>query len=134
MRAYLRLQNGKIQDYHVRFLEEQIDGVTAVFIDGFSNQLLDSELGAVIEWKVEGLAFLWAEGENPYQMMEQCAKIGLQLLNTGCRTRKERCYPEMFRLMHSSKLYSFQTDPKRFPNGLKACIDKMKSYGLTVGM
>lgn len=276
MRAYLRLQNGEIQDYHVRLLEEQIDGVTAVFIDGFSNQLLDSELGAVVEWKVDhmkrwmadyrhseywccpafgtevkdipmetqgliyekedgtfgvvlpvvseqykcvlsgnlegmlqanlfswyeklntckGLAFLWAEGENPYQMMEQCAKIGLQLLNTGCRTRKERRYPEMFeylgwcswdafeirvdekslldkceefkekkipvqwaiiddmwaevrdfygisykdrpemfRLMHSSKLYSFQADPKRFPNGLKACIDKMKSYGLTVGM
>ena len=41
---------------------------------------------------------------------------------------------EMFRLMHSSRLYSFKADPRRFPNGLKGCIDKMKEYGITVGM
>lgn len=42
--------------------------------------------------------------------------------------------PEMFRLMHSSKLYSFKADPIRFPNGLKGCIEKMNEYGITVGM
>lgn len=45
----------------------------------------------------------------------------------------ERC-PEMFDLMHSSKLYSFNADPKRFKNGLKHCIDEVKKYGIKVGM
>ena len=143
----------------------------------------------------KGLAFLWAEGENPFVLLEKCSKVGLKLLETGCRVRKERRYPEifeylgwcswdafeirvdekslldkcqefkekgipvkwaiiddmwgevrdfydisyenrpeMFRLMHSSKLYSFKADPIRFPNGLKGCIEKMNEYGITVGM
>lgn len=41
---------------------------------------------------------------------------------------------EMFRLMHSSRLYSFKADPMRFPNGLKQCIDKIKECGIAVGM
>jgi len=143
----------------------------------------------------KGLAFLWAEGENPYELLEKCAKVGLKLLGTGYRTRKERRYPEVFeylgwcswdafeirvdedsllakckefedknipvkwaiiddmwgevrdfygqeyadrmemiRLMHSSKLYSFQADPIRFPNGLKHCVEKMNEYGIKVGM
>ena len=143
----------------------------------------------------KGLAFLWAEGENPFALMEKCSKVGMKLLNNGCRVREERRYPElfeylgwcswdafqirvdedslvakcqefkekgipvkwaiiddmwgevhdfydtkyesrseMFRLMHSSRLYSFKADPRRFPNGLKGCIDKMKEYGITVGM
>lgn len=141
------------------------------------------------------LAFLYAEGENPYKMMSDCAKRGLELLNHGCRTREERRYPEMFEylgwcswdafqirvteddlvskcrefrdknipvkwaiiddmwgevhdfydapyddtsgmfeVMHSSKLYSFKADPKRFPNGLKHCVDEMKKFGMKVGM
>ncbi len=143
----------------------------------------------------KALAFLYAEGDNPAQLFEDCAKAGLALLGTGYRIRKERRYPgifeylgwcswdameirvneedllrkceefkeknipvkwaiiddmwaevhdfydrkymsrpEMFRLMHSSKLYSFKADPIRFPNGLKHCIDGMKDYGMTVGM
>lgn len=143
----------------------------------------------------KALAFLWAEGENPFALLDMCARVGLKLLGTGYRTRTERRYPEifeylgwcswdafeirvdedsllakcqefrdkkipvkwaiiddmwaevrdfynieyknrpeMFRLMHSSKLYSFHADPYRFPNGLKACIDKMRNYGITVGM
>ena len=41
---------------------------------------------------------------------------------------------EMFALMHSSTLYSFEAAPLRFPNGLKHCIDEMKKYGIEVGM
>ncbi len=40
----------------------------------------------------------------------------------------------MFSVMHSSKIRSFEADPKRFPNGLKDCLDKMKEYGLKIGM
>ncbi len=141
------------------------------------------------------LAFVYAEGENPYLLLEQCAETGMRLLNNGCRTRKERRYPELFeylgwcswdafeirvdeegllkkcrefkekqipvkwvilddmwaevrdfygmgyadrtemcRLMHASRLYSFRADPKRFPNGLKGCIEKLKEYGMAVGI
>ncbi len=143
----------------------------------------------------DALAFLYGEGENPYTLLKECTRVGLDLLNTGYRTREERRFPEifeylgwcswdameirvneddlikkcqefkdknipvkwaiiddmwaevhdfynqeyvnrteMFNLMHSSKLYSFEADPKRFPNGLKGCIDKIKDYGITVGM
>lgn len=276
LKAYLQLADGTKQESHVAVNTRWEDDVCAVYLDGFSQTLLDSECGAVIsflpdkiksfmaDWRhseywcspkfgtkaeeipdetqgliyekedgsygvilpvvseqykcvlqgaedgkihaklfswyeklnsCHALAFLCAEGENPYQMLEKCAKTGLKLLNTGCRTRKERRYPEMFEylgwcswdafeirvdeesliakcqefqdknipvkwaiiddmwaevrdfygmkydnrpemfdLMHSSKLYSFHADPKRFPNGLKGCIDKMKEFGLTVGM
>lgn len=141
------------------------------------------------------LAFVYAEGENPYLLLEKCAEAGMRLLNSGCRTRKQRRYPEIFeylgwcswdafeirvdeeglvnkcqefrekeipvkwvilddmwaevrdfygmgyadrtemcRLMHASRLYSFRADPKRFPNGLKGCIEKLKAYGMTVGI
>lgn len=143
----------------------------------------------------KALAVVWAEGEDPYALLEQCARVGLRLLGTGVRTRRERRYPElfeylgwcswdafeirvdedsllakcqefqdkgipvkwailddmwaevrdfygreystrpeMFRLMHSSRLYSFQADPIRFPNGLKACIEKINGYGVKAGM
>lgn len=145
--------------------------------------------------RINALAFLYAEGNNPFELLEKCAKKGAELLNNGLRTRKERRYPEifeylgwcswdafeirvtendlinkskefknknipvkwaiiddmwgevrdfynikykereeMFELMHASKLYSFQADPYRFPNGLKHCIDEIKSYDIKVGV
>ena len=276
MRAYLNLSNGERQDYHVRLSEKEVEDVHAVYIDGFSNCMLNADFGAGIEFEIQNvkrwmadyrhsefwcrpafgesfrevpeetqglvyekedgsfgvilpvvsenykcvlegagekvvraklfswyeklvdckaLAFVWAEGNNPYALLEKCAEVGLQLLGTGYRTRKMRRYPEifeylgwcswdafeirvdeksllakcqefkdkeipvkwaiiddmwaeirdfygieykdrpeMFRLMHSSKMYSFKADPYRFPNGLKGCIDKIKDYGITVGM
>lgn len=141
------------------------------------------------------LAFVFAEGENPYELLEKATAEAIKLLNNGCRTRAQRRYPEifeylgwcswdameirvneedllkkcdefkeknipvkwaiiddmwgevhdfygmkydnrpqMFDLMHSSKLYSFEADPKRFPGGLKGCIEKMNDYGIRVGM
>lgn len=41
---------------------------------------------------------------------------------------------EMFELMHASRLTSFEADPKRFPKGLKDCIERINAYGITVGM
>lgn len=184
------------------------DGTYGVILPVVSEQykcvLVGGEEGTVLaklfSWyeglvSCKGLAFLWAEGDNPYEMMEKCSEVGLKLLETGYRTRKERRYPEMFeylgwcswdafeirvdeesllakcqefqdkgipvkwaiiddmwaevkdfygmeyqtrpemfQLMHSSKLYSFRADPIRFPNGLKHCIDKIKEYGIKVGM
>ncbi len=144
---------------------------------------------------VKGLAFLHAEGDNPYTLLSDCAKTATNLLNNGCKTREDRHYPEvfeylgwcswdaftirvdeeslikkceefkeknipvkwailddmwgdvrdfydrdfdtrdeMFNIMKSSKLYSFEACKKRFPNGLKACIEKINEYDIKVGM
>lgn len=141
------------------------------------------------------LAFTYAEGENPYELLKECAALGVKLLGNGCKLRGERKYPEifeylgwcswdafeirvseqgitdkckefkekeipvkwaifddmwaevrdfwdkpydtrqeMFALMHSSRLYSYKADSRRFPNGLKACIDKVNQMGIKVGM
>ena len=48
-----------------------------------------------------------------------------------------KTYPtrtDMYYLMHASRLYSFQADPIRFPNGLKHCIEGMNEYGIRVGI
>lgn len=43
-------------------------------------------------------------------------------------------FKEMIDLMHVGKLYSFDADPKRFPNGVAGAIEKMKEFGLKVGV
>lgn len=166
-------------------------------LEGIDQTTIRAKLFSWYETLTEckGLAFLWAEGKNPYEMLAECARVGLDILGTGYRTREERRYPEIFeylgwcswdafeirvneksllekcqefqekkipvkwvilddmwaeirdfygieyadrqemiRFMHDSKLYSFHADPKRFPNGLKHCIDTIKEYGLKVGM
>lgn len=141
------------------------------------------------------LAFLSAEGDNPYKLLEDCTRFGLQLLGNGCKPRSRRRYPEIFeylgwcswdafqirvnedgliakcdefkekdipvkwvilddmwaevrdfwdreyrdagemmRIMHSSRLYSFNADPRRFPEGLKHCVEKINGYGISVGI
>ncbi|MBQ9117352.1 MAG: hypothetical protein IJY04_10035, partial [Clostridia bacterium] len=39
-------------------------------------------------------------------------------------------FMDMVRVMHASPLRSFDGDPKRFPNGMKAAIDDMKKAGI----
>ncbi|MBQ8357277.1 MAG: hypothetical protein IJX39_05650 [Clostridia bacterium] len=40
----------------------------------------------------------------------------------------------MVKIMHQSKLYAMEADPKRFPNGLGGAIQKLHDAGLTVGV
>ena len=276
LKAYINNNDQTVQDFHIEISEKELDGVTAVYFNGFSDRAIAMDFGAAIEMELsdveswmanwrhkefwcsprfgvniadvpnetqgfiyrktngtygailpvvsekykcvlqgtqegalqarlyswcerlnrcDALAYLYAEGENPYELMKKCAKAGLKLLNNGCRTVDERRYPEifeylgwcswdafqirvdeegivnkcqefadkgipvkwaiiddmwgevhnfygvkykdrseMFRLMHASKLYSFRADPKRFPNGLKACIEKVNEFGIKVGM
>jgi len=161
--------------------------------DGFVRARLFSWYEDLKECKT--LAFVYAEGNNPYELMRQCAKAGVELLGNRIKLIEEREYPEifeylgwcswdafeirvgeenidqkcrefkeknipvkwaiiddmwaevhdfydapyktrqeMFKLMHSSRLYSFKADPKRFPGGLKKCIENVNSYGIKVGM
>lgn len=275
-KTYINTAQQSVQDYHINIKQKNINNITAVYFEGFSEKAIDSEFGACIEMSIpnlkewmadyrhaefwcrplfgkelkdvpnntqgfiykkndgkygvilpvvseeykcvlcgseegllqarlfswyekmnscKALAFLYAEGNEPYKLMEDCTKVGLKLLNNGCRPCDERRYPEifeylgwcswdafqirvseedilkkcqefkdkdipvkwaiiddmwgevhnfydvkyetrseMFRLMHASKLYSFKADPRRFPNGLKTCIEKVNDYGITVGM
>lgn len=88
---------------------EKSDGSFGVILPVVSEQYkcvltglrADTVLAKLFSWYPEltackGLAVLWAEGENPYTLLEKCAQVGLRLLGTGCRTRKERGYPELF--------------------------------------
>lgn len=43
-------------------------------------------------------------------------------------------FKEMVDLMHRSKLYSYEADPIRFPNGLKHTVKMINEYGIDVGM
>lgn len=186
---------------------EKVDGTFGVILPVVSEKykcvLQGTENGLtarLFSWYDErrccALAFLTAEGNNPYELMEKCVTVGLKLLNNGCAPRKQRRYPEvfdylgwcswdsmqirvseegllqkceefkqkdipvrwailddmwaevhdfydetyssrseMFNVMHSSTLYSFEADPRRFPHGLKHCLDIMKEkYGMIIGM
>lgn len=142
-----------------------------------------------------GLAFVWAEGENPYTLLEECFSAASVALGNKCPTIQNRRYPEMFEylgwcswdalqirvnekdllkkcdeftqknipvrwviiddmwgdvrdfydakyetrnemfdVMHAAKLYSKEACPKRFPDGLKSCVSKIKDKGYKVGM
>jgi len=48
---------------------------------------------------VEGLAFVYAEGENPFELLIKCAKTAAEQLNNGIKTREERVYPEIFKYL-----------------------------------
>ncbi len=43
-------------------------------------------------------------------------------------------FDEMVKLMHSSPLDSFEADPARFPHGLSGVIERIKAYGMRVGV
>lgn len=161
----------------------------------------DGELSArVFCWKknvyvCDDLAFVCAEGENPYVLVKSCVDTALKAMQSPVNTIENRNYPDifeylgwctwdsmqirvsedgiiekcdelkeksvpvkwaiiddmwahvkdfydreydddtgMFDIMHRSALYDFEADPRRFPDGLKECISKIKEYGLKVGM
>ena len=49
MNSYLRLLNGDKQEFNIKLNMVENYGISAVYIDGFSNQVLDSEFGAGLE-------------------------------------------------------------------------------------
>ncbi len=197
----------QIPDETQGFLYEKENGEFGVILPIVSEQYKcvlcggeDKVCAKLFSWydklfKVEGLAFVYAEGKNPYELLKNCAKEAVKLLNNGLKTIEERDYPELFtylgwcswdafaigvteddivakcdefskkeipvkwivlddmwgdvrdfrgrsynsrgemiELMYSSKLYSKEAAPERFPNGLKGVIDKAKDFGMKVGM
>lgn len=54
---------------------------------------------------------------------------------TNLDTGKYSNFTEMMEMMRASKLNAFEASPKRFPKGLKHCIQRIKKdYGKVVGM
>ncbi len=43
-----------------------------------------------------GLAFVWAEGKNPYTLLDECFAAACKLLGNRCLTIKSKRYPEIF--------------------------------------
>ncbi|MCQ2433579.1 MAG: hypothetical protein MJ175_13330, partial [Clostridia bacterium] len=41
-------------------------------------------------------AFCYAEGDDPFTLLEHCAKAGMEVLGMGGKVRSERRYPEIF--------------------------------------
>lgn len=54
------------------------------------------------------LAFVYAEGENPYKLLERCAETAVRLLNNGCKTRAGRRYPDIFEYLGWCSWDAFQ--------------------------
>ena len=44
----------------------------------------------------KGLAFIYADGENPTELAKLCVSEALKILNNGVRLRENRRYPEIF--------------------------------------
>lgn len=61
--------------------------------DGLSIKLFSWYTGLS---ECNSLAFIIAEGKNPFELSEKCVEYGLELLDNGCKVRKERRYPEIF--------------------------------------
>lgn len=72
--------------------------------------------GIPVKWAI--IDDMWAECDNLRDIPDDLSR------DTG-----------MFDVMHSSKLRTFDGDPKRFPKGIAHAIRRMKEdYGMTVGM
>ena len=141
------------------------------------------------------LAFVTAEGNDPFELTERCVRVALKAINSDIPMRSERKYPEIFdylgwcswdamqirvnhegllekcrefnnkgipvrwvllddmwahikdfhgrtyssfsemcRLMHSSAMYDYEADPKRFPRGLAECLKDIKQEGFIPGI
>lgn len=72
------------EDYKC-ILEGTPDGLAAVMYSWCRN--LDA---------VRGLAFVLAEGEDPFALVHDCVTYALELLNNGCSPKDKRRYPDVF--------------------------------------
>ena len=158
--------------------------------DGFSSVTF-SNCDGLTECRHQ-LAMVVAEGENPFDVVRDCATLAVQLLDSGISLREEKrmpevleylgwcswdalqyhiseegllekakefadkkvpvrfailddmwgdapllktipeeaSFPEKVKIMHASRLRTFDGDPERFPNGMKAAVDALKNAGI----
>ena len=99
---------GEVPDRTQGLIVEKRDGTFAVFLpmvsDDYKCDLRGTEDGlcaVLFSWydKLQNCrapAFLYAEGDDPFALMEQCAAVGLEVLGRGGKPRAQRRYPEIF--------------------------------------
>ena len=56
MKGYLDLNDGTVQEHHINILKEDYGDVSAVFVDAFSNKIIDSECGVKIYLELDMVA------------------------------------------------------------------------------
>lgn len=59
-------------------------------------------------YNIDSPAFVYAEGNNPYELLKKCAECGVKLLDNGCRLREDRRYPEVFEYLGWCSWDAFQ--------------------------
>ena len=65
--GYLRLKSGKVQTKQVRITEKTAEnGVKILFIDGVSDEILDENFGAGIDFKVSAESYMTNFRYSPY--------------------------------------------------------------------
>lgn len=55
LKSYLCLNSGDVQEFHVKIIVQNYDNLNAVFIDGFSDSLLNEECGACIDIEIDDI-------------------------------------------------------------------------------
>lgn len=87
---------------------EKTDGSYAVFLPITSEQYkcdlrgeADGLCAVLFSWydklnDCHAPAFAYAEGDDPFALLEACAEAGMKILGMGGKTRAERRYPAMF--------------------------------------
>ena len=66
-------------------------------LKGREDGILEAQLSSWCEelYACEGLAFVYAEGKNPNQLIKKCVKAALKEMNSDIRTIEKRRYPEL---------------------------------------
>ena len=52
LKAYINNNDQTVQDFHIEISEKELDGVTAVYFNGFSDRAIAMDFGAAIEMEL----------------------------------------------------------------------------------
>ncbi len=79
-------------------------------LEGAADGIVEAKLYSWCEGlkEINALAFVTAEGDDPYKLIKQCVKTALKLLNNGCKPREERVFPEVFKYLGWCSWDAFQ--------------------------
>ncbi len=90
------------------FLYQKPDGVRGIIVPVVSENYkcvlegtADGLTAVLFSWcrdltECRGLAFVTAEGNDPYELVARCVREALRILNNGCVLREKRRYPDVF--------------------------------------
>ena len=79
-------------------------------LEGAPGNIVEAKLYSWCEGltDVNALAFVTAEGDDPYKLINKCVRVALKLLDNGCKPREERLFPEIFKYLGWCSWDAFQ--------------------------